>query len=144
ALAGHEFRVVALDGNPVPTPSDVPVLSLGPAERISAIVEMKNPGVWVMGDLADDDRGHGMGIVVEYAGHKGKPAWLTPKPFHWNYGRFAKPNGVAPEPDEAIDMTFTKRNAADGGFNSWAINDKVFSNDAMAVAYRLQQGKRYR
>ena len=80
ALPGHVFRVVALDGNPVPTPADVPVLWLGTAERISAIVEMNHPGVWVMGDLADDDRGHGMGIVVEYAGAKGKPQWIKPKP----------------------------------------------------------------
>ena len=49
ALPGHVFRVVALDGNPVPTPADVPVLWLGTAERISAIVEMNRPGVWVHG-----------------------------------------------------------------------------------------------
>ena len=35
---------------------------------------MNHPGVWVLGDLADDDRGHGMGIVVEYAGRKGQAA----------------------------------------------------------------------
>src|SRR5262249_43323586 len=64
ALPGHSFQVVALDGNPVPTPAEVPVLWLGTAERISAIVRMTNPGVWVMGDLADDDRARGMGIVV--------------------------------------------------------------------------------
>jgi FtsP/CotA-like multicopper oxidase with cupredoxin domain len=144
ALPGHTFKVVALDGNPVPTSAEVPVLWLGTAERISAIVEMNHPGVWTLGDLADDDRGHGMGIVVEYAGQKGKPVWTPPKPFHWNYARFAKMNGVAPEPDEAIEMTFAKRNAADGGFNSWSINDKVFSNDAMAASYHLRQGKRYR
>ena len=74
ALPGHVFRVVALDGNPVPTQAEVPVLWLGTAERISAIVEMKHPGVWVLGDLADDDRGHGMGIVVEYAGREGQAA----------------------------------------------------------------------
>ena len=74
ALPGHVFRVVALDGNPVPTPADVPVLWLGTAERISALVEMNHPGVWVMGDLADDDRRHGMGIVVEYAGAEGQAA----------------------------------------------------------------------
>jgi FtsP/CotA-like multicopper oxidase with cupredoxin domain len=51
ALPGHVFRIVALDGNPVPTPADVPVLWLGTAERISALVEMNHPGVWVMGDL---------------------------------------------------------------------------------------------
>ena len=83
ALPGHTFKVVALDGNPVPAPVEVPVLWLGTAERISAVVEMKQPGVWVLGDLADDDRGHGMGIVVEYAGQKGMPVWTAAKPFLW-------------------------------------------------------------
>jgi FtsP/CotA-like multicopper oxidase with cupredoxin domain len=59
-----------LDGNPVPTQAEVHLLWLGTAERISALVTMNHPGVWVMGDLADDDRNHGMGIVVEYAGEK--------------------------------------------------------------------------
>ena len=63
----------------MPNPAEVPVLWLGTAERISAIVEMNHPGVWIMGDLADDDRGHGMGIVVEYAGHNGKPRWTPPQ-----------------------------------------------------------------
>ena len=98
ALPGHVFQVVALDGNPVPTPADVPVLWLGTAERISAIVEMNHPGVWVMGDLADDDRRHGMGIVVEYAGHKGKPQWIKPKPFRWDYTHFGKANAVPAHP----------------------------------------------
>src|SRR5581483_4794117 len=56
ALPGHSFTVVALDGNPVPKPAAVPVLWLGTAERVSAIVEMSNPGVWILGDLSDEDR----------------------------------------------------------------------------------------
>jgi FtsP/CotA-like multicopper oxidase with cupredoxin domain len=144
ALPGHFFTVVALDGNTVPTPVEVPVLWLGTAERISAVVEMNHPGVWVMGDLADDDRGHGMGIVVEYAGQEGKPVWTPPKSFRWNYARFAKLNTTAREPDEVIDMTFTKQNAAEHGFNLWAINDKVFTSDAMTATYHLREGKRYR
>ena len=144
ALPRHSFKVVALDGNPVPTPTEVPVLWLGTAERISAVVEMKHPGAWVLGDLADDDRGHGMGIVVEYAGHRGKPVWAPPKPFHWNYARFAKLDGIASEPEEVIVMTFTKQNAAERGFNLWAINDKVFSTETMDATYHLRQGKRYR
>jgi len=153
ALPGHSFRVVALDGNVVPTPAQVPVLWLGTAERISAIVEMNHPGVWVLGDLSDDDRRHGMGIVVEYSGRKGKPAWTRPRPFHWDYTRFAKPNGAPAAVDEVIDLTFTKQNAADDGFNLWAINGRVFSGadmdkaasgGSMAPAHRLQQGKRYR
>jgi FtsP/CotA-like multicopper oxidase with cupredoxin domain len=144
ALPGHTFKVVALDGNPVPTHAEVPVLWLGTAERISAIVEMNHPGVRIMGDLADDDRDHGMGIVVEYAGHKAKPVWIPPKPFHWSYARFAKPNGIPAEPDEIIDMTFTKQNAAERGFNLWTINDKVFPSESMTAAYHLRQGRRYR
>jgi FtsP/CotA-like multicopper oxidase with cupredoxin domain len=144
AIPGHSFKVLALDGNAVPEPSEVPVLWLGTAERISAIVEMNHPGVWIMGDLADDDRSHGMGIVVEYAGHKGKPVWTPPKPFHWNYARFAKKSVTPVGPDEVIDMTFTKRNAAEHGFNQWAINDAVFSRESMTPAYHLRQGKRYR
>jgi FtsP/CotA-like multicopper oxidase with cupredoxin domain len=144
ALPGHSFKVVALDGNPVPTPTEVPGLWLGTAERISAIVQMNHPGVWILGDLADDDRTHGMGIVVEYAGHKAKPIWTPPKPFHWSYAQFAKPNGIPAEPDEVIDMTFAKKNAAERGFNLWAINDNVFPSESMTATYHLRQGKRYR
>lgn len=62
ALPGHSLDVIAMDGNPLPKPIRMPGLWLGTAEPISAIVEMNHPGVWVMGDLADDDRHHGMGI----------------------------------------------------------------------------------
>ncbi len=144
ALPGHTFRVMALDGNPVPQPTEVPVLWLGTGERISALVEMKQPGVWILGDLADDDRQHGMGIVVEYEGRKGKPVWVPPKPFRWSYAAFGEPNATAKEPDEIIEMKFTKRNAADHGFNQWAINGEVFSPEVKAPAFRLREGGRYR
>jgi FtsP/CotA-like multicopper oxidase with cupredoxin domain len=117
ALPGHSFHVVALDGNPVPNPATVPVLWLGTAERVSAIVEMKHSGVWIMGDLADDDRQHGMGIVVEYAGAKGKAEWIATPSSRWNYGLFAKLGASADPPDETFQMIFAKDNAADDGFN---------------------------
>ena len=144
ALPGHTFKVVALDGNPVPRPADVPVLWLGTAERISAVVEMNHPGVWVMGDLADDDRRDGMGVVIEYAGSKGKPAWRKPPTFRWDYRRFADPNKTVPQPDRTIDMLFAKDNAAEQGFNRWTINGKAFDMDHMTVDWRLERGKRYR
>jgi FtsP/CotA-like multicopper oxidase with cupredoxin domain len=143
-LPGHVFHVVALDGNPVPIPSDVPVLWLGNAERISAIVEMKHPGVWVMGDLADDDRGHGMGIVVEYAGKTGKPQWAKPNPFHWDYTRFGNAGATPQTPDETIEMLIVKQNAAEHGFNRWTLNGQAFSMDTMTPMFTLHQGRRYR
>jgi FtsP/CotA-like multicopper oxidase with cupredoxin domain len=146
ALPGHTFEVIALDGNPVPNPVHVPVLWLGTAERISAIVEMNHPGVWIMGDLADDDRRHGMGIVVEYANRSGKARWIAPPPFRWSYARFAKPGASAPAPDETFEMVFAKDNAAEDGFNRWTINEVAYpmSNQIAPASFHLKQGKRYR
>lgn len=146
ALPGHQFQVVALDGNSVPNPSSVPVLWLGTAERISAIVEMNHPGVWIMGDTADDDRHHGMGIVVEYAGRAGKPQWIAPPHFRWSYSRFAKAGASANSPDEIFEMLFAKQNAAEEGFNRWTINGTAYpmTSEMLAPAFRLTEGKRYR
>jgi len=130
ALPGHTFEVIALDGNPVPSRAKAPVLWLGTGERISALVTMNHPGVWILGDTSDDDRRHGMGIVVEYANQKSKPVWTAPPPFKWNYTRFAKPGAAgaaaSDAPDEAIDMLFAKQNAAHDGFNLWTINGTSF------------------
>ncbi len=146
ALPRHSFRVVAMDGNPLPKPVRVPGLWLGTAERISAIVEMNHPGIWIMGDLADDDRRHGMGIVIEYAGHKGKPQWLPPKPFKWNYAHFGNSGAPSATPDEVFDMLFEKQNAALDGFNQWTINGVAYPREQMmaAPAFHLHEGKRYR
>lgn len=148
ALPGHTFKVVALDGNPVPEPKSVPVLYIGTAERVSAIVEMNHPGVWVMGDLIDDDRERGMGIVVEYAGSKGKPKWVKPAKAHWDYTWFGNASPTRQRPDEVFTMLFEKHQAADHGFNRWTINGKPFSMMAgmsdMDPMLRLKLGRRYR
>jgi FtsP/CotA-like multicopper oxidase with cupredoxin domain len=146
ALPGHAFHVVALDGNPVPQPANVPVLWIGTAERISAIVEMNHPGVWILGDLDNDDRHHGMGIVVEYGGHTGKPQWLPPAPFRWSYARFGNPASAASAPDETFEMTFVKDNAAKEGFNRWTINGVAYpmTGEQTPATFHLHQGKRYR
>jgi FtsP/CotA-like multicopper oxidase with cupredoxin domain len=146
ALPGHSFTVIAMDGNLLPAPVRVPGLWLGTAERISAIVEMRHPGVWVMGDLADDDRRHGMGIVIEYAGAKGKPQWVAPKPFKWNYIHFGRASAADIAPDETFAMLFEKQNAASDGFNLWTINGVAYpAKEMMAPAtFHLRQGHRYR
>jgi FtsP/CotA-like multicopper oxidase with cupredoxin domain len=142
ALPGHAFTVVALDGNAVANPAPVSALWIGTAERVSAIVAMIHPGVWLLGDLDDEDRPHGMGIVVEYAGATGKPQWVKPRSATWDYTLFGK--GTAPEPDETIDMRFEKRNAALKGFNQWMINGTAFSMDHLIPMFHVRKGRRYR
>ncbi len=79
ALPGHKFQVIALDGNPVPSPQPVDVIEIAPGERVDAIVEMNQPGVWILGELRDAARQSGMGIVVEYANQQQQRAqWLPP------------------------------------------------------------------
>lgn len=146
ALPGHRFQVVAMDGNPLPSPVSVPAVWIGTAERVSAIVEMNNPGVWIMGDLADDDRHHGMGIFVEYAGRKSKPVWVAPPPFKWNYSRFGQSGTNVDASAETFEMTFAKENAADEGFNRWTINGVAYpmAQKPVAPAFHLSRGQRYR
>ncbi len=146
ALPGHEFRVIALDGNPVPKPATVPVLWLGTGERVSAVVEMNHPGVWVLGDLDDEDRKRGMGIVVEYAGRSGKAAWVSAPKAKWDYAQFGNRGAKAAEPDETLEMTFAKDNASEEGFNRWTINGLAYlmTGESGAAAFHLTEGKRYR
>jgi FtsP/CotA-like multicopper oxidase with cupredoxin domain len=144
SLPGHVFRIVALDGNPVPNPADVPLLWLGTAERISAVVDMNNPGVWVMGDLADDDRERGMGIVIEYAGSGGEPKWVKPEPFRWDYTRFGKPNTAPPTADEMVEVMIIKHGGVLDGFDQWTLNGEAFSMDTMKPMYTVHEGRRYR
>ncbi len=138
ALSGHRFQVVALDGNPVPSPQFVDVLELGTAERISAMVEMKNPGVWVLGTPHDDDRRDGMGIVVEYANRPGPARWVKPQRKPWDYTMFGNSNPV-PDPVETIPLAIGKINGGKGGFNRWTINGKAF--DEAAEPRMLKKGK---
>jgi len=81
ALPRHEFLVMALDGNPVATPRPVPVIDVAPGERVDAVVEMRQPGVWTLGEVRAAQRAAGMGLVIEYAGASGPPRWEPPPPF---------------------------------------------------------------
>jgi len=141
ALPGHEFEIVALDGNPVPRPQKVAVLQLGTAERIDAIVEMNHPGVWILGTPKNDDRKNGMGIVVEYANRKGTPQWIAPPKVKWDYTMFGA-QGATSKPDEVIPMLFGKINGGKGHFNTWTINGKAFEEQGPPQI--LKKGLRYR
>jgi FtsP/CotA-like multicopper oxidase with cupredoxin domain len=144
ALPGHRFKVVALDGNPVPIQAAVPALWLGPAERISALVEMNQPGIWILGELDEEARKRGMGIVIEYADRSGKPEWMAPPESRWDYRLFGNPD-VAPAPvDETIELMFATRNGAREGFDEFSINGTPFSMAKMQPRFHLKRGKRYR
>ena len=140
ACSGHTMQVVAMDGNPVPIQKRVEAIRLAPAERIDVTVEMKRPGVWILGETRDELRKAGMGIVIEYAGEQGEPHWAAPPESQWDYSQFARP-GKSTDPDVRIPLVFRSKFTGHGDFDHWMINGKSFpKTDTIA----LQQGKRHR
>ncbi|HUK01781.1 MAG TPA: multicopper oxidase family protein [Steroidobacteraceae bacterium] len=143
ALPGHEFEVFALDGNAVPNPGKVKVITLGPGERVDAFVEMNQPGVWILGSTDDPTRNAGLGVVIEYANQHREPQWIAPAALEWDYTVFghAAPDGSRPAPDHTIDLVFEKVPSGAGAFNLFTVNGKPYPHEREFV---LQQGKRYR
>ena len=142
ALPGHRFTVMALDGNRVPSPQAVDSLVLSPAERIDAIVEMNNPGVWVFGSTDDKERASGMGVVVEYADASGDAQWQPMKTngmAMWDYLKFGTTAPVI-SPDRTFELK-SQIPGGRGGFNHWTINGKSWPDtDPLPV----ERSKRYR
>src|SRR6202789_467608 len=143
ALAGHAFRIVALDGNPVPTPCTIPMLRLAPAERVSAIVEMDNPGVWVLGEVRKHVQALGMAVAVEYAERRGPARWEQPSDLIWSYEQFAaaQPANASPAPPILVPLVFESRFRGHGAMEAWTINGESYPNAKVAPLIR---GRRYR
>jgi FtsP/CotA-like multicopper oxidase with cupredoxin domain len=140
ALPGHKFQVIALDGNPVPAPQPVDVIEIAPGERVDAIVEMNQPGVWILGAVRNVARQSGMGIVVEYANQKERARWTPPPKSRWDYTIFGT-TASHPAPDQTIDMVFEKVPGGPNGINHWLVNGKEYPHER---EFLFRQGCRYR
>jgi FtsP/CotA-like multicopper oxidase with cupredoxin domain len=147
ALAGHQFTVISLDGNPVPAPRAVNILSLGPAERVDAVVTMNNPGVWVLGEMDDAMRNRGMGVVVEYENKNEMPQWTAPAKAAWDYTIFGAPSdasaltpGAAAEQIETVPLVFSRKFVAKW-LEHWMINGKEFPKSDPII---VRENRRYR
>ncbi len=141
ALPGHQFTILALDGNPVPVSKPIDQILIGPGERVDAIVEMTQPGVWILGAPEDDIRNNGLGIVVEYANQRRQPQWVATGKPSWDYTLFGGPAKAAAPDVQTIDMVFEKIPRGMGDFNMFTVNGKSYPHDQEFV---LKQGTRYR
>jgi FtsP/CotA-like multicopper oxidase with cupredoxin domain len=140
-LPGHRFQVLALDGAPVATQARVELLRLGPAERITALVEMNAPGVWVLGETRRDYRDAGMGTVIEYAGRTGKPEEPRDFKLAWDYKTFGDTTPKNFTPDVTIPLVFTSKFKGHGALDQWMINSKSYPDVSLPA---LRQGLRHR
>jgi FtsP/CotA-like multicopper oxidase with cupredoxin domain len=136
ALPGHQFEILALDGNPVPAPGAVRVLELAPGERVDAAVEMRYAGVWILGEVDDKRRAAGMGIVVEYANAAGQPRWAPAPNIPWDYTVFGHARPAA-EPDTRVPLIFKEVKSN----HHWTINGKSFPKTSPIL---VKANRRYR
>jgi FtsP/CotA-like multicopper oxidase with cupredoxin domain len=153
ALAGHSFRVLSLDGNPVPTPRTVPMLRLAPAERVCALVEMNNAGVWILGEVRKHVQAQGMAIAVEYENKAAAPQWRQPSELIWSYEQFAASPGAgdagagdagAGHPAgraTIVPLVFEAKFQGHGAMETWTINGASYPDTRVAP---LVPGQRYR
>lgn len=105
---GHDQLVTHKDGYPLPTPYYVDTVPVGPGERYDVIIQMNNPGRFIIHDHVDSHLNmgamlHGPITVFEYEGIEPEP-WYTwahktydPDFFYSEsmkkgYGMFGNPN----------------------------------------------------
>jgi FtsP/CotA-like multicopper oxidase with cupredoxin domain len=141
ALPGHRFQVLALDGAPAATQAKVDLLRLGPAERITVLVEMNAPGIWVLGEARRDFRDAGMGAVIEYASQTGKPGEPRDVKLTWDYKIFGDATPKAFTPDVTIPLVFTSKFKGHGALDQWMINGKSYPDVSLPA---LREGLRHR
>ena len=141
ALAGHKMKVIAMDGNPVPSPQMLDSIFVGAGERIDVVIEMNHPGIWILGSTEKPIRESGLGVIVEYAGQHRHPLWIDPPKLPWDYTIFGTSTSNSPAPQQTIEMIFEKIPRGFGKFNSWLINGKPYPHEG---EFALQQGTRYR
>ncbi|WP_195572327.1 multicopper oxidase family protein [Paenibacillus sp. 1001270B_150601_E10] len=67
-LHGHEFKIVALDGQPVNSPALISdqALSIAPGERYDIEFIANNPGSWLLEEHGTDERVNGMRALIQY------------------------------------------------------------------------------
>jgi FtsP/CotA-like multicopper oxidase with cupredoxin domain len=135
-LPAHRFIVIALDGNPVPTPAAVDVLSLARGERIEAIAEMTNPGNWTLGSLNDAERAGGLGVHVAYSNQNGCAHWQAPAAVDWSYVRFSAASRSVPPPDQTMELLLEKTPGL--GVPQWIVDGQPQPDIS------FQPGRRYR
>ena len=121
------------------------MLRLAPAERVSAIVTMNAPGVWVLGEVRRHIQDAGMGIVIEYADATGTSKWTQPPNLTWDYRQFANqqvdPPKAASTVITSIPLAFDSKFEGHGSEERWRINGRSYPETEQPV---LRAGQRYR
>lgn len=71
-LHGHQFKIIATDGNPVPPAAQLTkdTVTLGPAERYDLEITGESPGYWMFHCHMEHHMANGMMTLLQYEGYQ--------------------------------------------------------------------------
>ena len=140
-LQGHEFKVIAMDGQPVNSPAVIQdqVISIAPGERYDLEFIADNPGTWLLDEHSKEDRARNMRAVIQYEGftkQAAKSDALETLP-HFNLAAYGKMAETAFTLDQKYDqqVLMNLNTEMRNGEMVYTINGKVFPDtDKIKVA----------
>jgi FtsP/CotA-like multicopper oxidase with cupredoxin domain len=133
-LHGHEYKIVATDGNPIANPSVVKdqLLTIAPGERYDIEFTANNPGTWYLEEHGDIPAVKNMKVAIQYedsATQSDKPN-ETVKLQTVDMTKYGKPQQGTFTLDQKYDVEYTM-NLGTGNQNGqqiFTINNKIYPN----------------
>lgn len=139
-LAGHRFTVTHMDGQPV-APFATDALIIGMGERVDALVEAVNPGVWTLGSVDAAQRESGLALTLSYDGFRearpqlGTVPTVPARPYQGAYGAIQARRQTMPM-GRSFDLSLRMASPT-----LWTINGKAYPD---ADAIEVREGERVR
>ncbi|MEW9122356.1 MAG: multicopper oxidase family protein [Thermotaleaceae bacterium] len=129
-LHGHDFKVVAIDGQELNAPQEIKdqLISIAPGERYDIEFIANNPGQWYLEDHGDMKGTEGMKTLIQYEGNsnsndQSKQGEELPAFTYSNYG-VKEDGGFTLE--QKYDIEYTMNLNGNNENNVWTINGNSF------------------
>ncbi|MFI8577771.1 multicopper oxidase family protein [Rossellomorea aquimaris] len=133
-LHGHDYKVVAIDGQEITNPQKLKdeVVSIAPGERYDIEFTADNPGEWFLECHGEMEGTKGMKTLIKYEGaetsvDKSNQAQKLPE---FNFTSYGEPEETKFSLDQQYDVEYTMdlNTAMNHQGMAYTINDKTFPN----------------
>ncbi|MCR8644348.1 multicopper oxidase family protein [Paenibacillus sp. N1-5-1-14] len=131
-LHGHEFKVIALDGQPVNSPAVIQdqAIAIAPGERYDIEFTANNPGSWLLEEHGTEDRMKNMRAVIQYEGSTKQTdqSNMAEKLPEFDLASYGKQSQTKFSVDQKFDqeVMMNLNTAMKGNEMVYTINDKIF------------------